>query len=314
MNHNINKKKVAVILGFYNGNKYINQQIASIINQTHSNLKLFIFDDNSPKKLDISNCKFNSKIREKIIVIERVTNLGFAKNFLYGLKDVGDEYDYYAFSDQDDIWETDKIEKSIKSTKAFSKDQPILYSSRTAYYDSGCLREIGSSKKFKKKPSFTNALIQNICGGNTILMNKKAREIVINSLGTNQFIAHDWWCYQIISAAGGSIILSQDKTVKYRQHGKNIIGGNKNIIEKLKRFNKFFSGRFREWNDKNIENLKNNQKFIKKENIKILNTFIKIRESKNILERIILFYKIGIFRQSHYENLIFFIGILLNKI
>ena len=69
--------KVAIILGFYDGYKYIDEQLLSILEQTHKELTIFIFDDNSPKKFDLKNLKINYHPK-KIRVINRVENLGFA--------------------------------------------------------------------------------------------------------------------------------------------------------------------------------------------------------------------------------------------
>ena len=308
------KNKVAIILGFYNGNKYLIQQIESIISQTHKNIKIFIFNDKSPQNIKGYNNEYLRKFNSKINIVNRAKNLGFAKNFLLGLKDVGSKFDYYAFSDQDDIWENNKIEIAIKEIRKLNSKKPVLYCSRTAYYSDNCSNEIGSSRNFKKKASFKNSLIQNIASGNTIVMNKKARNLVVSSLDCKEFIAHDWWCYQIISASGGKIIFDPIKSLKYRQHNNNLIGGNRSFKEKFIRLLKFFSGNFRNWNDLNIYNLIANEKFITSKNMIILRNFIKARNSQNIFIKLILYLKSGVFRQNFFENIIFFIGIILNKI
>ena len=62
----------------------------------------------------------------------------------------------------------------------------------------------------------------------------KVLNIVINSLVSDKYISHDWWCYLIISASGGDIIFDPLKLVKYRQHEKNLIGGNRNFNDKIR--------------------------------------------------------------------------------
>ena len=71
------------------------------------------------------------------------------------------------------------------------------------------MNEIGESKYFRNKKGFQNALVQNIAAGNTIVMNKLARDLVVKSLICDRFISHDWWCYKLISAAGGEIIFDE---------------------------------------------------------------------------------------------------------
>ena len=309
-----NSSKIAIILGFYNGGEYLREQLESILRQTHKKFKIFIFDDYSLKKTINSELKSYIEKESNISIIRRNSNIGYAKNFLYGLKDVGSNFDFYAFSDQDDIWEKNKLENSIKKIESLNSSSSILYCSRTAYFENDSLDEIGSSKLFKKKPQFKNALIQNIAGGNTILMNKKARNLMVNSLISEKYISHDWWCYLLISASGGEIIFDPFKSVKYRQHGKNIIGGNQKLKDKIRRFTNFFNGSFKEWNNINIINLLKNKKLIHKKNLKTLQMYIDARNEKNIFLKILLFKKTGVFRQSLLENFIFSIGVILNKI
>ena len=309
-----NSYNIAVILGFYNGGEYLREQLESIICQTHKEFQIFIFDDYSSQKIIDSELKFYIEKYSNISIIRRNSNIGYAKNFLYGLKDVGSNFDFYAFSDQDDIWEKDKLENSLKKIESLNSPSSILYCSRTAYFENNPNNETGSSKFFKKKPQFKNALIQNIAGGNTILMNKKARNLIINTLVCDQYISHDWWCYLIISASGGEIIFDPLKSVKYRQHAKNIIGGNQKFKDRIRRFTKFFNGSFKEWNNINIVNLLKNKKLIQKENLKTLQIYIDARNKKNIFLRFLLYKKSGVYRQSFIENVIFTIGIIFKKI
>ena len=253
---------VAIILGFYNDKKYINAQVQSIFEQTHKNIKLFIFDDNSTFKLTKSFLKLTPENKKKLSIIRRKKNIGSAKNFLFALKEIKDDFAYYGFSDQDDIWEKDKIQISINALKKKGNQKPILFSSRTEYFNEDCTKKIGESKVFKKKPIFANSLIQNVAGGNTILMNKKAQKLIVLSLNSDKYTQHDWYCYQLISGAGGEVIFSLEKTLKYRQHEKNLIGRNDRKSDKFRRFKEFFSGSFKSWIDINLSNIENNKSLI----------------------------------------------------
>ena len=314
MKNKFEEAKVAVILGYYNGNKYITEQIKSILEQTHKNIDIYIFDDKSSESIALKSKDLDLQSLQNIKYIKREKNIGYAKNFLKGLKEVGDNYHFYAFSDQDDIWEKDKISTALTQTDLKINQHPILYFSRTAYYSSDCMKEIGSSKIFKKPTSFSNALVQNIAGGNTILMNSFARKIVIQTVDENDFISHDWWCYLLITGAGGEIIYDKKKTVKYRQHSENLIGMNIGFINQKSRLIEFASGKVKSWLDCNIENLSRHQNLLSKRNSNVLKNFSKARKSKNILKRIFYFLKSGVYRQSTIENLIFFIGCIFRKI
>ena len=314
MNVELSNKKVAVILGFYNGNNFIEEQVKSIFNQNFKNIDIFIFDDDSKIKLEFKDLKINNNKKPKIKITKRKENLGYAKNFLMGLEEVGKEYDFYAFSDQDDIWEKDKITRGIEALISKESKYPKLYCSRTSYYNSECTKVIGSSKIHPKKPTFANALLQNIAGGNTILMNNLARQIVVKTVKAENFISHDWWCYQIISGAGGEVIFDKHKTVRYRQHNYNLIGKNNGFVDIKSRILEFLSGKVKRWSDINLENLLKYRYLLTKDNIEILENFIKARRSRNILKKLNYFYKSGVFRQSNKETIIFTIGLILSMI
>ena len=307
-------KKVAVILGFYNGNDYIETQVKSILEQKFKNIDIYIFDDNSKLNVELKKIKSDKNTKCKIKIFKRERNVGYAKNFLLGLKEAGNNYDFYAFSDQDDIWELDKINRGVEALNSQVSNLPKLYCSRTAYFNSDCSKEIGSSKIHTKKPTFANALLQNIAGGNTILMNNLARQIVIKTVKAEKFISHDWWCYQIISGAGGEVIFDKNKTVRYRQHKYNLIGKNNGFEDIKSRILEFLLGKVKTWSDINLKNLSNFRYLLTNENNEILENYLRARDSKNIFKKLNFYLKSGVFRQSNKESMVFAIGLILNMI
>ena len=98
---------------------FLVEQLKSIISQTQNNLKIFIFNDKSTQKILNLEKAYLQNTNRKITLVNRKENHGFAKNFLLGLEDVGTNFDYYAFSDQDDIWENNKIEDAVKEISKF---------------------------------------------------------------------------------------------------------------------------------------------------------------------------------------------------
>ena len=314
MHSKYQNKKVAVILAFYNGNKFIEAQVKSILNQNFKNIDIFIFDDNSSVDIKFKRLKLDKNAKSKIKIFKRKKNVGYAKNFLLGLKEVGKEYDFYAFSDQDDIWEKDKITRGIEVLISSGSKFPKLYCSRTSYYNAECTKEIGASNIHPKKPTFANALLQNIAGGNTILMNNLARQLIIKTLKVEKFISHDWWCYQIISGAGGEVFFDKNKTVRYRQHKYNLIGKNNGLQDIKSRFFEFLLGNVKAWSDVNLKNLSNFRYLLTNENNEILENFLRARSSKNIFKKLNYYLKSGVFRQSNKESMIFTIGLIFNMV
>jgi len=322
---NLKKKiNVACILAYYNGSKYIKEQLQSIINQNQEffNLTIFISDDNSDENFPNLN-QFNIDKNKDLTIIYRklANNIGYSKNFIYTLKSINSEFDYYCFSDQDDIWLENKIENAIhniliKATlkEKFSSKIPILYGGRTTYYDENCKSELGNSLLFKKKPSFRNAIIQNIAGGNTMVFNNPAKKIIIKSINrSSEIISHDWWCYQIISGVNGIVYYDKLSFVKYRQHSKNLLGANNSIKDRFSRIKSLLIAKLKISNNVNLETLYKNKALLTKENQTVLN---KLRECRNqsILKRILSFQSTGIYRQTFFGNLALFFAIVTKRI
>tara|TARA_B100001989_G_scaffold240852_1_gene206265 strand:- start:539 stop:1504 length:966 start_codon:yes stop_codon:yes gene_type:complete len=311
-NSKFKQKKVAIILGFYDGYKFINKQLQSIFDQTHKNFIIFVTDDNSKDKFSLEKLNINEINKKKIRIGFRNKNIGYAQNFLKALVSIDGYFDYYAFSDQDDIWHREKLEKAINSLEKYPHNQPNLYGSRTELIGESEKTKLGKSIKFKKSPSFQNALTQNIFGGNTMVFNRSAFDLICSANINQDLIAHDWFCYQIISGAGGNIYYDKNIYLKYRQHHNNLIGSNVSLKDKWLRFCKVANGNFKTQNDHNLKSIINNQNLLIKSNRKTLNNFVKARNS-SLLKSIFYFAKSGVYRQTLIGNIALFIGILIKK-
>lgn len=302
---------VAVILGYYNGDKFIKDQIKSIVEQSHKEITLFISDDNSNPEFAFK--KVIPPTKNKILIKKNVTNQGFTKNFLYSLASIDNKFDYYAFSDQDDIWHKDKLSRAIKVLSNYNDEIPVLYCSRTEIVDESGEIKLGKSPLFKKAPSFSNSIVQNIAGGNTMVLNKAAKDLVANSTNNINVICHDWWCYLIISAAGGVIHYDKEPSLKYRQHSTNIIGANSGIKEKIYGIKRQITGEKKLWNNTNINALIANKGIIAPVNQQILNDIIAARNS-SLPKRLFLFKRAGLYAQTTLGNISLFFSILFNKV
>jgi glycosyltransferase involved in cell wall biosynthesis len=304
--------KVAIFLCIFNGKLFLSEQLRSIENQTHKNWRLYISDDgNCTESLKILN-EYKGRYGEDRVVIYSGPKSGFVKNFLSLACNTSIQADYFAFSDQDDIWESDKLERSIQYLKSVQKEKPALYCSRTIIVDKNN-NAIGLSPLFSKPPSFANALVQNIGGGNTMLFNQSARKLLIEAGADIPVITHDWWMYLLVIGCNGFVKYDHQPSLRYRQHESNLVGCNITWQSRLLRVYLLMKGKFKEYNDKNISALLKINHLLTEENKKTLNEFIQLRKL-NLNQRIYKIKNIKIYRQTLLGNLGLYAAILFNKL
>ena len=300
-------KKVAVILSTYNGEKYVKNQIDSILNQTYKNIEIYVRDDGSKDKtIDVLK-EYEKQGKIKLYPRE---NVGFIKSFFECLS-FCDNADYYAFCDQDDEWFPEKIERAIKFLKEKDDKKPLLYFADYDFYDDN-MQFIAHSKSHKKGPSFRNAIVDCITLGINIVINKKARDIMVNSK-IEKSCGHDWTAYMICSGMG-EVIYDKVPTLKYRRTGKNVSPGGKNFIAfqiwRIKKFfiNDYFSNVRQEL--KEFEKLFGNQ--LKPEDEKLLTLFT--NEKYNFLNSMKKVFYPKMFRQKFIDELMLRVVFLIGKL
>lgn len=235
---------------------------------------------------------------------------GFVSNFLSLLLRDDIHAEYYSFSDQDDIWYADKTERAIKWLKNIPAEKPALYCSRTHLVNNKG-ESLGLSPLFVRPPSFSNALAQNIGGGNTMVINNTARKIIARA-GVVDVVSHDWWIYILISGAGGEVFYDPEPSLAYRQHGENLIGMNIGLRARFFRLRKLMQGQYRSWNSAHIRELEKNSYLLTEDNRRKFARFKAIHEG-NILVRAYNFLRLGIYRQSIIDTVAIFISALIKK-
>ena len=306
-----NQASVCILMTSYNGEKFIRQQLDSIFSQTFENWHLIISDDGSTDKTKEIILEYQKIWGEKI-QLRNGPQKGFAENFLSMACDENLIADFYAFCDQDDVWLPQKLEVSIKQiNNSCLNNEPYLYCGRTVSVDVQ-LKAIGQSTLFKQPPSFTNALVQSIAGGNTMVFNR-ASKLLVETVGLVPTPSHDWWLYLLISGVGGKVFYDPNPLVLYRQHENSIVGENNSIFNKLKRFLKLVNGRFKAWTDSNIQCLERSENLLTQSANESLLFFIKNRQL-SFLKKILNMKSFRYYRQSRFQNLILKIAFLMNKI
>ena len=208
---------VSVAIATYNGARYIKEQLDSILTQTHSVDEIIIVDDcSSDETWDIltQHATNNSKIK----IFRNETNLGGTKSFEKAI--CACHGDYIALADQDDYWLPEKLISAANKLDQQSKNKPLLYCSALEFVDKDLVHLGMSNLNFK--PSFGNALVENIVTGCTAVFNNSLKKLAKN-YKPQQAVMHDWWLY-LLATAFGRVIYDPISYIKYRQHGANVIG------------------------------------------------------------------------------------------
>ncbi len=213
---------VAILLSTHDGERFLADQLRSFLDQSHSCWTVHWRDDGSA----------DASVRMMRDFVDRtgrcvphppMARIGVARSFLSLLAAArATSHDFYAFADQDDVWLPDKISRATEALSAVAPGVAAIYCAGQILVDRD-LRRVGRSPALRRVPGFPAALTQNIATGCTMMLNGAAADLVLATrppAGT----LHDWWCYLVVSAAGGTVIADPEPVVLYRQHGGNLIG------------------------------------------------------------------------------------------
>lgn len=221
--------KVLVLLSSYNGERYIREQIESILSQIGVDVLLLIRDDGS---VDRTCDVLDYYVRFKNVEIQKGENLGFVKSFSK-LVEMAQKYyervDYYAFSDQDDVWFPKKLLIGCEMLASKNQNIPLLFSSNSTLVDEK-MNSLGDFHQKKPIRTIENVMIYPTEQGCSMLFNKKAVELY--NLHQPSISYHDRWMCLICNFMG-EMVYCQDSLLYYRIHSGNVIGKENNIINRI---------------------------------------------------------------------------------
>lgn len=317
---------VNIVMATYNGEKYIKEQIESILGSNYTDWSLFIFDDGSTDATFEIAKSFEAKFPERIRVNQNKKNLGSTLNFLNGLKKVYEETSvehntetinkmpyssnyarYYMFCDQDDVWNRDKIKITLERMKfiekKFGKEKAHLVFTDTnvvdekleliyhSFFRSQCL--------YPYHTDLAHMLMENKCIGCTIMVNRAMLKY-LDTLPEKARL-HDWWL-GLIASSFGHISYISTATLKYRQHGNNVVGSTsfqtyiKDRVKSLKHQKQSIQACF----EQGREFLKMYESELSEEDKKCISQFVSIADSNWLRKRYLLmrygFLKSGLIR------------------
>lgn len=307
--------QVAILLCTFNGQRFLPQQLDSIKNQRWSSWFIALSDDgSSDDTLEIANHYRDLWGAEKINVW-RGPGRGFAHNFLSFTCNRTLQADFYAWCDQDDIWDENKLQVAVGWLQSVPRDEPAIYLGRTELISEQG-EVLGCSPLFQRPPSFANALVQNIGGGNTMVFNHAARCLLQDAtehlrLLSLDIVSHDWWAYLLVTGVGGQVRYDPTPYVRYRQHDNNLVGSNAGWKARLIRIRQLFKGRFRDWNTTNIAALEAVILYLTDDSRDLLEQ-LKALRSPSLAMRLASFRRTDLYRQTRLGNLGLLMAVVIN--
>ena len=219
---------IDILLPTYNGEKYIKEQLDSILQQTYQNIRIIISDDCS-KDSTPEILKQYSEKDKRIIVYLQEQNLGVVKNIEFLLKKV--ENNFYMLSDQDDVWKPEKIEKSLETLKKEKADlvfgdlEVVDQNLKTIYPSFGDFMLL-NRKIHKTINSYKLNYLYNCVTGCTVIAKKETIEKILPLPQKSKYLIHDHWI-GLMASLNGKLAYMDEKYIKYRQHGDNQVGTDK---------------------------------------------------------------------------------------
>lgn len=229
-----NNYDIAVLLATYNGGKYIREQLESLFQQSCDQFHLYVRDDGSSDDTLKIVEEFRQKYSDKVTILEdSQKHRGAAKSFMYLLENVDSEY--YMFCDQDDIWLSEKVEKTFARMKEVetaalsgtaAKNVPVLVATDLKVVDeqlSPIKESFNEDLKidvFRKHPELI--CVRHVVTGCTMMFNHAAKLAALPM--SPRATMHDEWVALCVHFKGGVISILDDATILYRQHTSNTLG------------------------------------------------------------------------------------------
>lgn len=313
---------VLVLMSTYNGEKYIDEQMQSLLEQEDVALHILIRDDGSKDDTVEKLRHWENQYPNQITTMPS-PNIGVVRSFFDLIEQCPDQYDYYAFCDQDDVWLPTKLISAIYKLNGHSEwsgesadQRPLMYCSTTQMTD----ESLNPTKIWpampEKRLSPYNALIENVCVGCTMLVNREAMLLVKQQMPkhVDKVIMHDWWVYLSVSCFG-DIVFDEKSYILYRQHGNNAMGGAGGTIRKwVKRINKYTSNKVHyRFTNQAKEFMDNFQQSISDKYRSDLAHFIRSSQ-ESLLKRLKYVLQTPFYRQSALDHFIFKLVYMMGKL
>lgn len=295
------RPRITILLCTCNGAAHLAAQLASYLQQDHADWDLWVSDDGST---DATGAILEAFRREhgqgRDIRLLRGPGQGGAMNFLSLLCHPDLPPGPVALSDQDDVWMPHKLSRALD---LLERCGPVaLYGGQSLHTDAG-LRVIGRSDLPSRAPSFRNALMQNIVSGHSATLSAGGLALVRRAGMPQTGIPgvpvpyQDWWLYQLISGAGGDVVIDAEPVLYYRQHGGNVMGAHQGPRATLQRVTMVLRRAYGGWIAANLAALSRAEAVLTPDNRRLL-AALRVVRSRSGPVRAFGYARLGLHRQG----------------
>ena len=231
---------VAVLIAVYNGEKYLEELMDSIMSQTFQDFVCYVHDDGSSDHSPELLVELKMKYPEKVIILNYPPTGGSKENFMSLLKERTEPY--IMFADQDDVWLPEKIEKSLMQMKQIEDygSVPSLVFSDLTVVDQNLETIAPSFLKYMglypDRLKYQQLMMSNVASGCAMMINQQLAQLCTRIIELDNIPMHDWW-FIVVAAIYGRISFIDESTILYRQHENNVLGArpkSKRFVDKVK--------------------------------------------------------------------------------
>lgn len=242
--------RITILLCTFNGAAYLEEQLQSYLAQTHEAWDLWISDDGSTDGTHAILDRFcrDNSIGRDIRILDGPRQ-GSTANFMTLLCQPELPLGPVALSDQDDVWMPQKLSRALAALEQAAG--VALYGAQSLHTDHS-LRVVGQSIPMPRAPCFGNALVQNIVSGHSAALSADATQLVRRAGVPRTVPYHDWWLYQLVSGAGGTVVIDPEPVLFYRQHKSNAMGAHRGMPAHINRLKMIIGHHFAGWFTANI--------------------------------------------------------------
>jgi glycosyltransferase involved in cell wall biosynthesis len=302
---------IHILLATYQGAHHLREQLSSIEQQTYSRWYLWARDDGSTDATPSILLEFKQRHPHQVTLLQGQGE-GASRNFFGLLQTIepNSANDLIAFCDQDDVWLPDKLKHASQwHAKSSSPEAANLYCARTHVTDAQ-LHPLYLSPLPQHPLTLHNALVENVAGGNTMVMNIPLLH-ALRRISPEHAVLHDWCAYLAATACGGRTVFDEHPCLLYRQHGGNVIGARKGLAQRWARLGPLLRGSYRTWGDATESALQDLEPLLTPESRTLAAAFHAARHSATGAQRLRQAYRAGLVRQSRSAQLALWAALFL---